>query len=107
MVPGDRDSLLYGRHRDRSVIAGVLEAAAREGRSIAVLRGQPNRQQPPVELVAHDRGRRQDLPGRVVERLRASREGLDEGQGSGGAPDPSEVHPLFTEEIRAAFRSLH
>ena len=54
-------------------------------------------QHPPVEPAAQDRGRRQDLPGRVVERLRASRQGLDEGLGSGGAPDPSEVHPLATE----------
>jgi hypothetical protein len=42
----------------------------------------------PVEPAAQERGRRQDLPGRVVERLRASRQGLDEGLGSGGAPDP-------------------
>jgi hypothetical protein len=40
-------------------------------------RGQP----PPVDPAAQDRGRRQDLPGRVVQRLRASPQGLDQGRG--------------------------
>lgn len=43
-------------------------------------------QQPPVEPAAQDRGRRQDLPGRVIQRLRPSSQGLDQVRGSGGAP---------------------
>ena len=54
-------------------------------------------QQPPVDPAARDRGRRQDLSGRVVERLRQSPQGLHPRRGGGGTPDPSEVHPLATE----------
>jgi hypothetical protein len=60
-------------------------------------------QHPPVEPAAWDRGRRQDLPGRVVERLPASRQRLDEGLGSGGAPYLSEVHRLATEAASSSW----
>jgi hypothetical protein len=56
-------------------------------------RGQP----PPVDPAAQDRGRRQDLPGRVVQRRHPSAQGSTQDGGGDGAPNPSEVHPLATE----------
>ena len=38
-------------------------------------------QQPPVDPAAQDRGRRRDLPGRLVQRRRPSPQGLDQGRG--------------------------
>jgi hypothetical protein len=43
-------------------------------------------QSPPVDPAAQDRGRRRDLPGRVVQHLRPSPQGLHTGRGGGG-PD--------------------
>jgi hypothetical protein len=45
-------------------------------------------QRPPVDPTAQDRGRRRDLPGRVVQRLRPSPQGLHTGRGRGRCARP-------------------
>ena len=50
-------------------------------------------QQPPVDPAAQDRGRRQDLPGRLVQRRRPSPQGLDQGRGPRRCTRPSRGPP--------------
>jgi pimeloyl-ACP methyl ester carboxylesterase len=104
------------------VIAGVLEAA-REGRSIAAMRGQPNSQQPPVEPAAYDLGffdvKGVSVPAAVSvfarELYQAPRSWTERAYPNlvyfnevdrGGHFAAWEQPQLFTEKLRAAFRSL-
>jgi hypothetical protein len=76
-------------------------------------RGQP----PPVEPAAQDRGRHQDLPGRVVQRRRPSAQGLHPGRGRrrraravrGPPPRPeaaSSPRPGRIQDVAAVFLSI-
>jgi hypothetical protein len=64
-------------------------------------------QRPSVDAVAQDRGRRQDLVGRVVQRLRASPQGLYPGRGRRRRARPIRGLPVRPEAASSSWPRPH